>query len=58
MLGHVARTGDLRYRYNILVAKPEGKGIPARHRRKWENLRLYLEEIVHRGSGLDSSGLG
>ena len=44
--GHVARTGERRRLYRVLVGKPEGKrplGIP-RHR--WEgNIKMDLQEM-------------
>jgi hypothetical protein len=44
--GHVARTGEVRGAYNILVGKPEGRrplGIPGR---TWEdNIKMDLREI-------------
>jgi hypothetical protein len=46
-VGHVARMGDMRNAYNILVGKPEGKRQLGRPRRRWEhNIRLYLTEIL------------
>jgi hypothetical protein len=45
--GHVARMGEIRNAYNILVGKPEGKRPLGRHRRSWEyNIRMDLREIV------------
>jgi hypothetical protein len=44
--GHVARVGEMRNTYNILVGKPEGKRSVGRRRRRWEdNIRMYLREI-------------
>jgi hypothetical protein len=44
--GHVARMGEVRGAYNILVGRPEGRrplGIP---RRRWEdNIKMDLREI-------------
>jgi len=44
--GHVARMGERRVVYRVLVGKPEGKrplGIP---RRRWEdNIKLDLQEV-------------
>jgi hypothetical protein len=43
---HVARMGEIRNAYNILVGKPEGKGPPGRPRRRWEdNIRMDLREM-------------
>jgi hypothetical protein len=35
MCGHVARTGDSRGTYSILVEKPEGNRLPGRPRHRW-----------------------
>jgi hypothetical protein len=35
--GHVARMGDVRGAYNILVGKPEGRRPLGRPRRRWED---------------------
>jgi hypothetical protein len=44
--GHVARMGELRGAYNILVGKPEGGRPLGRPMCKWEdNIRMYLREI-------------
>jgi hypothetical protein len=44
--GHVARMGDKRDAYRILVWKPEGKRAVGRPRRGWEdNIRIDLREI-------------
>jgi len=44
--GHVARMGDERVMYRVLVGKPEGKrplGLP---RRRWvDNIRMELQEV-------------
>jgi hypothetical protein len=43
---HVARTGEKRNGYRILVGKPEGKRPLGRPRRRWEdNIRMNLREI-------------
>jgi hypothetical protein len=40
--GHVARMGEMRGAYNILVGRPEGR----RSRRRWEdNIKMDLREI-------------
>jgi hypothetical protein len=47
---HVARMGEMRNEYNILVEKTEGKRPLGRPRRKWENdIRMGLREIVWEG---------
>jgi hypothetical protein len=45
-VGHVARTGEARGAYNILVGRPEGRRPLRRHSRKWEdNKKMDLREI-------------
>jgi hypothetical protein len=45
-VGHVARMGEKRNAYRILVGKPEGKRPLGRTRRRWEdNIRMDLREI-------------
>jgi hypothetical protein len=47
---HVARTGEGRGVYRVLVGKPEGKRPLGRPRRRWEdNINIYLREISFRG---------
>jgi hypothetical protein len=44
--GHVARTGEGRYVYRVLVEKLEGKRPLERPRRRWENgIKMDLREI-------------
>jgi hypothetical protein len=44
--GHVARMGEERKVYKVLVRKPEGKRPPGRSRRRWEDgIRINLREI-------------
>ena len=44
--GHVARMGEERVVYRILVGKPEGKRPPGRPRRRWaDNIRMDLQEV-------------
>jgi hypothetical protein len=51
MGGNVARMGEGRGVYIVLVGKPEGKRPLGRPRRRWEeNIRLDLQE-VGRGCG-------
>jgi hypothetical protein len=46
MGGHVARMGEKRNAYRILVGKPEGKRPLGRPRRKWvDNIKMDLREI-------------
>jgi hypothetical protein len=44
--GHVARLGEKRNAYRILVGKPEGKRSLGRPRRRWvDNITMDLREI-------------
>jgi hypothetical protein len=44
--GHVARMGEGRGVYRVLVGRPEGKRTLGRPRRRWENnIKLDLKEI-------------
>ena len=44
--GHVARMGEERGVYRVLVGKPEGKRPLGRPRRRWvDNIRMYLQEV-------------
>jgi hypothetical protein len=44
--GHVARMGEERNAYRILVGKPDGKRPLGRQRRRWvENIKMDLREI-------------
>jgi hypothetical protein len=44
--GHVARMGEERKVYKVLVGKPEGKRPLGRSRRRWEDgIRMDLREI-------------
>jgi hypothetical protein len=44
--GHVARIGEVRGAYNILVGKPEGRSQLGRPRRRWEdNNKMDLGEM-------------
>jgi hypothetical protein len=40
--GHVARMGEGRGVYRVVVGKPEGKRPLGRPRRRWENIKMYL----------------
>jgi hypothetical protein len=45
--GHVARMGEERKVYKVLVGKPEGRRPLVRPRRRWEDkVRMDLREIV------------
>jgi hypothetical protein len=44
--GYVARTGEKRNAYRILVGKPEGRRPLGRTRRRWvDNIKMDLREI-------------
>jgi hypothetical protein len=44
--GHVARMGEKRNAYRILVGKPEGQRPLGRPRRRWvDNIKMDLREI-------------
>jgi len=44
--GHVARIGEERGVYSVLVGKPEGKRPMGRPRRRWvDNIRIDLQEV-------------
>jgi len=43
---HVARVGERRGVYRVLVGKPEGKRLLGRHRHRWEdNMKMDLQEV-------------
>ena len=43
---HVARMGERRGAYRVLVGKPEGKRPLGRPRRRWEdNIKIDLQEV-------------
>ena len=45
-MGHVARMGEGRSMYRVLVGKPEGKRLLGRPRHKWEdNIKMDLKEV-------------
>jgi hypothetical protein len=44
--GHVARMGESRGAYRVLVGKPEGRRPLERPRRRWEdNIKIDLREV-------------
>jgi hypothetical protein len=46
LAGHVARMGEDRGVYRVLVGKPEGKNPLGRPRRRWEdNIKMDLHEV-------------
>jgi hypothetical protein len=56
--GHVARMGEGRGVYRVLVGRAEGKIPPERPRHRWEdNIKMGLREIwMDRWGELDSAG--
>ena len=51
--GHVARMGERRCVYRIMVRKPEGKRSLGRPSHRWEdNIKMDLQEVGW-GDGLD-----
>jgi hypothetical protein len=57
--GHVARMGEERKVYKVLVGKPEGKRPLGRPKRRWEDgIRMDLRETSLGGCGLDSTASG
>jgi hypothetical protein len=56
---HVARMGEKRNAYRLLVGKPEGRRPLGSPRRRWvDNIKKDLLEIVWWRCGLDWSGSG
>jgi len=46
LAGHVARLGERRRVFRVLVWKPEGKRPLGRHRLRWEdNIKMNLQEV-------------
>ena len=58
--GHVARMGERRGVYSVLVRKPEEKKPLGRPRRRWkDNIKMDLQEVGCGGvDGLDRAGTG
>jgi hypothetical protein len=57
--GHVARIGEGRNMYRVLVGKPEGKSPLESPRHRWENgIKMDLREIGLGEFGVDSPGSG
>ena len=55
--GHVARMGERRGVYRVLLGKPEEKRNPGRPRPRWEdNIKMDLQEVGCWGDGLDRAG--
>jgi hypothetical protein len=58
-VGHVARKGEKRGVYSVLVGKPENKRPLGRPRRRWEgNIKMDLQEVECGVYGLDLAGSG
>ena len=53
--GHVASMGERRGVYRVLVGKPEGKRPLGRPRRRWEDIKMDLQEVGC--GGMDWIGL-
>jgi hypothetical protein len=52
--GHVARMGEGRNVYRVLVGKPEGERPLERPRRRWEDgIKMDLEETGSGGGGVE-----
>jgi len=59
LAGQVARLGEKRGVYRVLVRKSEGKRPLGRKRRRWEdNIKMDLQEVRCGGYGLDRAGSG
>ena len=57
--GHVARMGEEREVYRVLVGEQEGKRPLGRPRRRWvDNIRKDLQEVGFGVYGLDWAGPG
>jgi hypothetical protein len=58
--GHVARMGERRSVYSVLVGKPEGKRALGKPRRRWEdNIKMDLQEVgVGACTGSNWLGIG
>ena len=55
--GHVARKGERRDIYRVMVGKPEGKRPLGRPRRRWEdNIKMDLHEVGWTGFILVTDG--
>jgi hypothetical protein len=55
--GHVARMGETRNAYRILVGKPEGKRPLGRPRRRWvDSIKMDLKKDRMGWCGLDRTG--
>jgi hypothetical protein len=51
-VGHVARIGERKSLYRVLVGKPKGKTPLGRPRRRWEdNVKMGIQEVGFGGIG-------
>jgi len=50
---HVARIEERICVYRVLVGKPEGKRPLGRLKRRWEDIKMVLQEVGCGGYGLD-----
>jgi hypothetical protein len=58
-VGHMARRGEGRNVYRVLVGKPEGKRLPGRPRCRWEDgIKMDIRKTSLEGCGMDSPGSG
>jgi hypothetical protein len=56
--GHVARMGEKRVAYRVLLGRPDRKRPLGRPRRRWEdNIKMNIQEVGW-GHGLDLAGSG
>ena len=55
--GHVARMGEGREVYRVLVGKPEGRRPLGRPRRRWVDIRMDLQEVGYVYVCMDWIGL-
>ena len=55
-VGHVARMGERRGVFQVLVGKPKGNRPLGRDRRRWDDIKMYLREVGY--GGMDWIELG
>ena len=56
-MGHVARMGDRRGAFSVLVGNPSGIVLLGRSRSRWEdNIEMDLHEVGWGSHGLDCGG--
>ena len=51
--GHVTRVGEGRGVHRVLVGKPEGKRQLGRPRRRWDNIKMDLQEVGGGGDWME-----